>query len=224
MSRTLFITILLLVTTCHAAINAQIRETATWSFVSLSKPINSRWNVSAQTELRTGDDNTRLYLWYLDGNARYKINDWLSASVGFDYIKIHARATAARAAFWRTDWRPYIAINPSWTMGSLKASFNQSWTYNWMPETSVKGVKVNGKAFHLWRHRLTLERPIAQSRYTPFARLEVRHTDELERVRTTLGTQLKLTPKTSLEVGYIYQDMHKSTKTHALSLGYKIKL
>jgi len=207
----------------HSAL-AEIRETALWHYVSLSKPINDRWTVSGQTELRTGDDNTRLYLWYFDANVRYKICSWLSGSVGFDYIKVHLRANEQRGAVWRTDYRPYIAVVPSWKMGPLRANLNESLTYNWFPETEKDHVTLRGRAYYLARHRLTVEYPIQNSRFTPYTKFEVRHTRKLERIRATLGTTIKLNAHQSFDVGYVYQDMHNSTKTHALSFGYRIRL
>ena len=203
---------------------AERRETASWNYISVSKPINERWTASAQTELRTGDDNTRLYLWYVDANARYKFCSWFSASIGFDYIKVHARATAERGSVWRTDWRPYISLIPSWKMGNIRASLNESLTYNWFPETEKDGVTINGRSYYLARHRLTLEYPIKDSRFSPYTKIEVRQTRKLERIRFTLGTTIKLNTHQSLDLGYIYQDMHNSTKTNALSVGYRIRL
>ncbi len=63
--------IFLLIAALTSQSNAEKRETALWSYVSISKPINERWSASAQTELRTGDDNTRLYLrLHLSGYAQ----------------------------------------------------------------------------------------------------------------------------------------------------------
>lgn len=203
---------------------AQEREIATWTYFSLAKKMSNRWTLSTQTELRTGDDNTSLYLWYLDGSAQYKVNTWFSAGMGIDYIKIHSHATATRRDVWRTDWRPYVSLNARIPMGALRTSFNESWTYNWMPETMAGQVIVHGKAFFLLRHRLTIEYPLSETRFTPYLRGEIRHTRQLERFRTTIGTTIRLTDHTSLDAAYIYQDKHLSTKTHALSIGYRIRL
>lgn len=202
----------------------QQREVASWNYLALSKGVGTRWNLAAQTELRTGENFESLYLWYVDGNARYTFNRWFAASVGFDYIKIHSAATATRGDVWRTDWRPYISIIPSFRLGQVRSSYNLAWTYNWMPETSVDGVSVHGKAFHLLRHRLSFDYPIANTRFTPYVRAELRHTDKLERVRGTLGTSIRVNAHASFDVAYVYQDKHLSTKTHALSLGYRIRL
>lgn len=218
--------ILLILLQCASApiIQAQQCETALWSYLSLSKPLNAKWTVSAQTELRTGDDNTRLYLWYIDSNIRYKINSWLAGSIGFDYIKVHARPTAQRRSVWRTDWRPYIALITSWKMGNMRASLNESMTYNWFPEMEKDGVIIKGRAYYLARHRFTLEYPIKESRFIPYTKLEIRQTQKLERVRVTSGSTIRIDDRQSLDVGYVYQDMHNSTKTHALAIGYRIRL
>ena len=202
----------------------QQREVASWNYLALSKGVGTRWNLAAQTELRTGENFESLYLWYVDGNARYTFSRWFAASVGFDYIKIHSSATATRGDVWRTDWRPYIALIPSWKMGNIRASLNESLTYNWFPETEKDGVTINGRSYYLVRHRLTLEYPINNSRFTPYTKFEVRQTRKLERIRFTLGTTIKLNTHQSLDLGYVYQDMHNSTKTNALSVGYRIRL
>lgn len=203
---------------------ADNHETAIWHYLSIVKPIDNRWTISAQTELRSGDDNTRLYLWYLDGSARYKFNSWLTGSFGFDYIKVHSRANAKRGAVWLTDWRPYVGLTPSWKMGMMRTSLSELLTYNWFPETKKDNTTIHGNSYYLARHRLTLEYLIQKSRVTPFAKFELRHTRKLERFRTTIGITIKLNEHHSLEVGHIYQDMHNSTKTNALDIGYRIKL
>ncbi len=217
--------ILLLLFLCTSTtLLAQNRETAIWTTLAVSKSINERWSASAQTELRTGRDNKDLYLWYIDGNAKYKINSWLAAHVGFDYIKIHSYATSSRGDVWRTDIRPYIAATINWTMGPLRANLNESLAYNWLPEMEKDGVLIKGKGYYLLKHRLIMEYPISNSRFTPLVKFELRETKKLERIRFTLGTNIKISTNTSLEVGYIYQDKHNSMKTNALSLGYKIRL
>ena len=203
---------------------AQKTDVATWAYYSIIHPLNSRWHLSGQTEIRTDDNMTGLYLWYLDGNLRYKINDWLSTSMGIDYIGLHSAATAVRPDVWRTDWRPYMAIIPSWRWGRIKATLNETWAYNWMPETQVEGIQVKGRAFHLVHHRLNLDYPLRDSRFTPFVQLEVRHNDKLERVRSTVGSHYRLNDHTTLRVGYVYQEMHHGTKTHALTVGYRIRI
>lgn len=218
----LFCLILLYLGSAYA--QSRVKETASWTYFSLTKSFDSRWSGGVQTELRTGDDNTRLYLWYLDANARYRINKWLAVSAGFDYIKLHTRRSAVRPAMWLTDWRPYIALIPSTTIGNLKVSLNESLTYNWFPETKKDNAIAKGKAYYLARHRLSLEYPIADTRYTPYSRFEIRHTKTLERYRVTFGTYIKLTPKTTLDVNYIYQEMHHGTMTNAFGLGYRIRL
>lgn len=214
--------ILLLV--CCTMLQARTSEGAMWTYLSLSHPIGERWSLSTQTELRTGNENHYLYLWYLDGTVRYKLCSWLSAAAGFDYIKLHSRANATRPAVWRTDWRPYVALNPSWRLGPLRCNFNTAYSYNWIPATTVNGIDVKKSYFYILRHRLHVQYPVPNSRFTPYARLEVRHNEKLERIRYTLSSYIRINSHQSLDVGYIYQEMHKGMKTHALNLGYRFTL
>jgi len=205
-------------------LQARTSEGAMWSYLSLSKALDDRWTLATQTELRTGNENHYLYLWYLDGTVRYKVCNWLSASTGFDYIKIHSRATATRPAVWRTDWRPYVALTPSWKLGPLRCNFYEGYSYNWLPATEVDGIKVKKSRFYILRHRLHVQYPIPNTRFSPYARIEVRHNEKLERIRYTLATNIRVNAHQSIDVGYIYQEMHKGMKTHALSLGYRYTL
>lgn len=189
-------------------------EYASWVYLSATKPMTDRWSASAQTELRTGKTESGMYLWYIDLAARYRLAPWLSASAGGDYIRIQSRSSGA----WMTDWRPFVALTPSWSMGPLRANVNLCYSYNFFVEDS-------GKDYHLMRYRLHLEYPISDTRLTPFARLEIRQKpDQLERVRTTLGTSVKVSPRLAFDVGYIYQKMHMGVATHAVSLGYKFRM
>lgn len=189
-------------------------EYASWVYLSASKKISDRWTVAGQAEIRTGKTSSGMYLWYIDMSGRYNLTKWLVASAGADYIRIQSRTNGA----WMTDWRPFISIIPSWTMGPIRANVNICYSYNAFSQDS-------GKNYNLMRYRFHVEYPIPDSRFSPFARFELRHKpDRLERVRGTFGTSIKFTPHCSIDVAYIYQQMYKGVETHAISLGYKLRL
>lgn len=208
----------------HAEVWAS--ETGVWSYLSLIKPLNRRWSISTQTELRSSRDNTDFYLWYLDGNLRYSACKWLAVSAGIDWIKLHSYKTDSRPGIWRNDWRPYVAVTPMWHMGPIRADLNESWCWNWLPEmkTGSPSYTFRGKAFHLMRHRLTLQYPIRDTRFTPYFRCEVRHTDTMERIRYTSGTHIRLNAHATLDAGYVYEDKTHSTRTHAMNVGFRYRL
>lgn len=202
---------LLLPCTSHAQDDS---EYASWTYFSVGKKVSDRWTVAGQTELRTGKTSSGMYLWYVDLAGRYSLTPWLVASTGTDYIRIQSRTTGA----WMTDWRPFVALNPSWSMGPIRANINVCYSYNAFVEDA-------GKNFHLMRYRFHVEHPIPSTRFTPFARFELRHKpNQLERIRTTVGTSMKVSPHFALDVAYIYQKMHQGVATHAVSLGYKLRL
>lgn len=189
-------------------------EFASWVYLSAGKKLSDRWTVAGQTEVRTGKTSSGAYLWYIDLAGRYSLTPWLVASAGTDYIRIQSRTSGA----WLTDWRPFFSIIPSWSMGPLRANINLCYSYNAFTQDS-------GKNYHLMRYRFHVEYPIPDSRFSPYVRFELRHkTDKLERIRTTVGTSLKVTSHLSLDVAYIYQKMHKGITTNAISLGYKLRL
>lgn len=189
-------------------------EFASWVYLSAGKKLSDRWTVAGQTEVRTGTTPSGVYLWYIDMASRYTLNKWFVASAGADYIRLQSRTSGA----WLTDWRPFVSVIPSWSMGPLRANVNICYSYNLFTQDS-------GKNFHLLRYRFHVESPIPDTRFTPFARFELRHKpDRLERVRGTLGTSIKVTPQFSIDVAYIYQKMYKGVETNAISMGYKLRL
>lgn len=193
---------------------AQESEFASWTYLSAGKKLSDRFSVAGQTEVRTGTSPSGVYLWYLDLAGRYNLTKWLVASTGADCIRLQSRTSGT----WLTDWRPFVSVIPSWSMGPLRANVNICYSYNFFPQDS-------GRNFHLLRYRFHLECPIPDTRFTPYARFELRHKpDKLERMRGTLGTSVKLTPQFSLDVAYVYQKMHKGIETNAISLGYKFRL
>ena len=189
-------------------------EYASWVYLSAAKRLTDRWSVAGQTEVRTGKTPSGIYLWYIDMSGRYNLNKWLVASAGADLIRIQSRVSGA----WMTDWRPFVSVIPSWSMGPLRANVNVCYSYNAFTQDS-------GKNFHLMRYRFHVEYPIPETRFSPYARFELRHKpDKLERMRGTFGTSFKVTPQFSIDVAYIYQKMHKGVETNAVSLGYRFRL
>ena len=189
-------------------------EFASWVYLSAGKKLSDRWSVAGQTEVRTGKTPSGMYLWYFDMSGRYNLTKWLVASTGADYIRIQSRASGA----WMTDWRPFVSIIPSWTMGPLRANVNLCYSYNFFTQDS-------GRNYHLMRYRFHVEYPIPDSRFIPFVRFELRHKpDKLERVRGTFGTSFKVSPRFSIDAAYIHQKMYKGVETNAISLGYKLRL
>lgn len=209
----LFLPILLLLLP-FATFAQENSEYASWDYLSVSKKLTDRWSVAGQTEVRTGKTPSGVYLWYIDMSGRYNLTKWLVASAGTDLIRLQSRTSGA----WMTDWRPFVSIIPSWSMGPLRANLNVCYSYNAFTQDS-------GRNFHLMRYRFHVEYPVPDTRFSPYARFELRQKPErLERVRGTFGTSIKFTPQFSLDVAYIYQKMYKGVETNAISLGYKFRL
>lgn len=189
-------------------------EYASWVYLSAGKKISDRWTVAGQTEVRTGKTSSGMYLWYVDLSGRYNLTKWLVASTGADFIRIQSRSSGA----WMTDWRPFVSIIPSWSMGPLRTNVNICYSYNIFTQDS-------GKNYNLMRYRFHVEYPIPDTRFSPYVRFELRHKpDKLERIRSTLGTSFKVNSQFSFDIAYIYQKMHKGISTNAISLGYKLRL
>lgn len=212
MRKSLFLLILILCPFLSVA--QENSEFASWTYLSAGKKLSDRWTIAGQTEVRTGKTPSGMYLWYFDLSGRYNLTKWLVASAGADYIRIQSRTSGT----WMTDWRPFVSVIPSWSMGPLRANVNICYSYNAFPHNS-------GKNYNLMRYRFHVEYPIPDSRFSPFVRFELRHKPEkLERIRSTLGTSLKVTPHLAIDIAYIYQQMYKGVETNAISLGYKLRL
>lgn len=209
-----YLFLLILVLMPFASFAQEDSEFASWVYLSAGKKLSDRWTVAGQTEVRTGTTPSGVYLWYVDLASRYTVSKWLVASAGTDCIRLQSRTTGA----WLTDWRPFVSVVPSWSMGPLRANVNVCYSYNFFTQDA-------GKNFHLLRYRFHVECPIPDSRFTPFARFELRHKPAvLERVRGTFGTSIKVSPLFSIDAAYIYQKMYKGVETNAISLGYKFRL
>lgn len=209
-----YLQLLLLFLLPTALFAQEASEYASWVYLSAARQLTDRWSVAGQTEVRTGKTSSGMYLWYIDLAGRYRVAPWLTASAGADCIRIQSRSSGA----WMTDWRPFVSVIPSWSMGPLRANINLCYSYNFFVEETVKD-------YHLMRYRLHVEYPIRVSRYSPYFRFELRHKpSQLERIRTTLGTSIKVSPRMAFDVAYVYQKMHKGIATNAISLGYKLRL
>lgn len=131
-----------------------------------------------------------------------------------------------------------VSLTASKSFGKLNVSLRERWQYTYRPQQDNMRMDyqhadlgysyaVKGKAKNVWRNRLMLKYK-TDNFLQPYLSGETYIGGSgMDKLRLSLGTELKLSKQSSLNVGYIYQKAYNDDdgegNKHVLSIGYKFK-
>lgn len=240
--------IIMLMVLIPVGIHAQSDEFGTWTGVTLDKKISKKFSVGADLELRTGNNLKNINRWSAGIGVDYRLASWLKASAGYTYLyDYHPESYTYQddgdlnkrtMTYFGSRHRFNASLTGSKDFGKLNISLRERWQYTYRPEQenmrmdyqhSSLGYSypVKGKAKHVWRNRLQLKYKTG-SLFQPYLYGETYIGGSgFDKYRLSVGTDLKLSGQSSLNVGYIFQksydDDDDKGNRHALSIGYKYK-
>ena len=222
------------------------------------KKINRQLSVGLEADLRSRNDFKTLDRWGIGVAASYKLTKGLKADVGYKLLDYNYREkvenyTSAKGND-KIKWRPgYYGVKHRFSasitasrklVGDFKVSLRERWQYTYRPEASPERYKLNitdktmklddgyvrdAKGKHQLRSRLQVEYDRKRALLTPYLNAELYNSWALEKVRYSVGTEIRLTKQHSLDIYYRFQDMHNvdadeyDPDMHFVGLGYKFK-
>lgn len=218
--------------------------------VEAEKKIDKKLSVSLEAATRSRNNFKTMDRWSLDLGAEYKLNKWLKAEAGYMLIdqnnreKINYKTTGAydtwRPSYWQLRHRVYASLTGTLKLGNnFKVSLRERWQYTYRPEMTTQRWDFDDEAWedkvreskgnHVLRSRLTLSYDKKQALLSPYANIELYNGWGIEKVRYTVGTDIRLSKQHSLTTFYRFQNIRNASPEeydpdmHYVGVGYKFK-
>ena len=221
--------------------------------LEVEKKVNKQIGVGLEADYRSRNDFKTTDRWSVGLNADYKLTKWLKADAGYTFLNTNFREkittgtskTKWRPSYWGGRHRLHLSLSADRKVWSnLRVSLRERWQYTYRPEKQVDRWKIDetfktktldtdyvrdGKAKHQLRSRLQVEWDKKRALLTPYANVEFYNSMSVEKIRYTVGTDIKLGKQHSAGIYYRFQDMRNQDEEdsdpdmHYLGVGYKFK-
>lgn len=177
------------------------------------KSITNKLSVGFGADLRLRNNFKTVDRWALGISADYKFNNWLKADAGYKLLNTNFReaydlkSSGAynhyRPSYWGVKHRVYASLTGSYKFANgIKLSLRERWQYTYRPEKTVQRWDYDNeewedkvrdaKGKHQLRSRLQVSYEKKRSLLNPYASIELYHHSGLEKIRYTLGTDIRL--------------------------------
>ena len=214
------------------------------------KKIDKNLSVNVEANMRTRNDFKTMDRWSVGIGAQYKLTSWLKADAGYVLLDDNNRAKTTykasgaenkwRPSYWSIKHRVYASLTASYKLSNnIKLSLRERWQYTYRPETTTQrwdydedeweNKVISGKAKSILRSRLGIGYDNKRSLLAPYANVELYNAWGIDKVRYTVGTDIRLGKQHTLTAFYRFQDVRNVSADdydpdmHYLGLGYKFK-
>ena len=235
---------------------AQGDDFGVWAEANVEKKVSQRLTIEGGAELRTRDNAGELDRWSVGVGASYKLTDWLKAALSYTLLDDNNHKVNSSGKkysdYWGQRHRLSVTLTASKDFGDLTVSLRERWQYTYRPEKTVDrywnytdedddryyGEPVvksgqtethtyRGKGSNKWRNRLQLKYKLTRM-WRPYVNAESTIGGSgLDKMRYSLGTEIRLTKQHWLDVKYLYQHSYKDDDSegnrHVIGLGYTYK-
>ncbi len=239
---------LFLMTLLPVAAIAQSDDFGIWTSAGLEKKITKDLTLGGELEFRSGNNLKNVDRWDAGISLDYRLAKWLKAGVGYTYLYDYhpeeytyqddGDLNKRTMTYFGSRHRFNVSLTASKSFGKLNVSLRERWQYTYRPQQDNMRMDyqhadlgysyaVKGKAKNVWRNRLMLKYK-TDNFLQPYLSGETYIGGSgMDKLRLSLGTELKLSKQSSLNVGYIYQKAYNDDdgegNKHVLSIGYKFK-
>lgn len=227
---------------------AQSDDFGIWTSAGLEKKITKDLTLGGELEFRSGNNLKNVDRWDAGISLDYRLAKWLKAGVGYTYLYDYhpeeytyqddGDLNKRTMTYFGSRHRFNVSLTASKSFGKLNVSLRERWQYTYRPQQDNMRMDyqhadlgysyaVKGKAKNVWRNRLMLKYK-TDNFLQPYLSGETYIGGSgMDKLRLSLGTELKLSKQSSLNVGYIYQKAYNDDdgegNKHVLSIGYKFK-
>ena len=218
--------------------------------IEVEKKVNKQLSAGLETEMRTRNDFKTMDRWSLGLYAEYKLNKWLKADAGYNLMNSHFRESISykssgsynnwRPSYWGLKHRVYASLTGSYKFANnLKISLRERWQYTYRPEKTTERWDFDNawcedkvrscKGRNQLRSRFEVSYDRKRALFTPYANIELYNSWAIEKIRYTVGTDIRLTKQHSLSAFYRFQNMKNvdaddyDPDMHYIGVGYKFK-
>lgn len=201
MKRFLFLALLTV-----ANVTAYADDFGSWIDVQLNHKFSSKVYSSIRVEHRTKNDMKDLDVWFVRPTIGYNLTSWLKADLSYDFL----RTTTT------TTHRSLLGITGTLRQGNLSVSVKERWQYAYTPDSKT--------AANTLRSKFTASYAIPNSIFKPYVAMEVFTDKKWQKTRHYVGTDIKLSSQSSLDVFYLWHTFSDKEAKHIVGLGYNLSL
>lgn len=214
------------------------------------KKVNKQLSFSLEADMRTRNDFKTMDRWSIGLGTSYKLNKWLKADVGYKLLDYNFREKITlkssgdynhwRPSYWGMKHRVYASLSGSYKFSNnIKLSLRERWQYTYRPEKTVERWDFDdeawedkvrkGKGKNQLRSRFEISYDKKRALLTPYASVEIYNAWGIEKIRYTVGTDIRLSKQHSFSAFYRFQDMKNVDEDeydpdmHYIGIGYKFK-
>ena len=214
------------------------------------KKIDKNLSVNVEAGMRTRNDFKTMDRWSIGIGASYKLTSWLKADAGYILLDQNNREKITyeddgdynhlRPSYWSIKHRVYAGLTGSYKFSNgIKLSLRERWQYTYRPEKTMQRWDYDdeawedytraGKGKNQLRSRFEIAYDKKNALFTPYANVELYNAWGIEKIRYTVGTDIRLSKQHQLGVFYRFQDMKHvdadeyDPDMHYLGIGYKFK-
>ena len=230
---------------------SQVRAQADFGMnyeLGVEKKLSRKWNVAAETELRTRNNSRTLDRWSMGMGAEYKLLKGLKVAAGYtllydnnkevlDLKRDGLRFNKYTPSYWGIRHRIYAGISGSIDWQRFTIGLRERWQFTHRIEANGKKfdfdeetwTSVKAKDKHVLRSRLQIGYDIAHWKFDPTVNVELFHDKNgLQKVRYQLEVDYKLHKTHVFSLTYRFQkvnsdDDDNDIDSHLIGLGYKYK-
>ena len=214
------------------------------------KKVDKKLSIGIEADMRTRNDFKTVDRWNFGIGASYKFTKWLKGDVGYNLLdqnfreKISYKASGdlnhRRPSYWGLKHRLHASLTGSYKFSNnIKLSLRERWQYTYRPEKTVQRWDFDdetwedkvrsGKGKNQLRSRFQFEYDKKDFLLNPYANVELYNSWSIEKIRYTIGTDVKLGKQHSLGIFYRFQNMKHvdaddyDPDMHYVGIGYKFK-
>ncbi len=214
------------------------------------KKLNKQWSIGLEADMRTRNNFKTMDRWSIGLGTSYKLTKWLKADAGYKLLHQNFREKISyktsgdynnwRPSYWGIKHRVYAGLTVSHKFANnLKLSLRERWQYTYRPEKTVtrwdfdneqwEDKVRSGKGKNQLRSRFEVSYDKKRALLTPYANIELYNSWGIEKIRYTVGTDIRLSKQHNLGIFYRYQNMKNveedeyDPNMHYVGLGYKFK-
>ncbi len=214
------------------------------------KKLSRKWSVGIEADLRTRNNFKTMDRWSVGFGAEYKLIKHIKLSAGYTLLSNNFRESISyntsgsynnwRPSYWGIRHRLNASISGTYKFSNnIRVSLRERWQYTYRPEKTVTRWDFDneqwedklrtGKGKNQLRSRLQVEYDKKYALLTPYISAEMYNAWKIEKIRYTIGTDIKLAPQHTLGVFYRFQNMYNvedddyDPDMHYIGVGYKFK-
>lgn len=228
---------------CLTAVASQAQSL--WTSAAAEFDVAKNLDGFVEGEYRTNDGMSSTERWTLGAGLDYKFCPYFKMGVSYKFIdrQVDSRTTKKGnivESYWQPRHRFAVDATGSYKFGRLKLSLRERYQFTHNTEQTVAkfdgddGTRksdevIEAKDKQVLRSRLKAEYDIRKSAFSPFVSAELYSSldDGLstEKMRFTIGTDISLSKRHSINVFYRYVDSHNADEDdlNVIGVGYKFK-